>query len=117
MEPERLPEDLDQAYVLRPLLGSQLTHISYGRILKRLLSPEARPSSRSASVRNLLGWLACAKRPLKWYEIQGIVAIDLEEGAISAKHRFLEDCKDLCASLVELGSDQIVSLVHATTKM
>lgn len=91
--------------------------ISYGRILERLLGLEARPKSRSMSIRNLLGWLACAKRPLKWYEIQGIVTIDLEEGVLIVKNRFLEDCKDLCASLVELASDGTVTLVHATTKL
>lgn len=89
---------------------------SYGSIIERLLGPTIRPQTRVSSVWKLLGWLTCAKRRLKWYEIQGAVAVDLNQGMISAKHRFREDCKDLCASLMEIGSEQSVTLVHATTK-
>lgn len=84
--------------------------------MERLLGATVRPQRRRDSVRMLLGWLACARRPLKWYEVQGAVAVDIEEGEFSARHKFREDCKDLCASLVEISSDQTVTLVHATTK-
>ena len=41
----------------------------------------------------------------------------MENGIVSPKQQFREDCKDLCASLVEIDSDQEVTLVHSTTKM
>ena len=53
---------------------------------------------------------------MRWYEIQGAIALDLDEGIIEPKKKFLEDCKDLCASLVEISSDHTVNLVHGTTK-
>ena len=88
----------------------------YERIMDRLLGPNAGPQLRTNNIRMLLGWLVCAKRPLKWYEIQGAIAVDLESGSLSPKRQFQEDGKDLCASLVEINPDQSVTLVHSTAK-
>lgn len=74
------------------------------------------PRSRSDSAKKLLGWLTCAKRTLKWCEIQGAVSIDFDDGTMSSDLRFQEGCKDLCASLVERRSDDSVALVHSTAK-
>lgn len=66
----------------------------------------------------LLGWLVCAKRPLKWHEIQGAKAINLEHSTIEWDRRKLQvDPKDLCGSLVEVRSDQTVEFVHLTVKL
>ena len=92
-----------------------LTAFRYDRILDRLVAPTV-PKTRRDNIRKLLGWLACARRPLKWHEIQGAITVNLNEGVISAKQQFHEDCKDLCLSLVEITSDQTVTLVHSTTK-
>lgn len=88
----------------------------YGRILERIIGPTIQPQSRSNTAKRLLGWLACAKRPLYWYEIQGAVSLDLEEGVVCPDMRFEVDCKDLCASLVDRSSDGSVVLVHTTAK-
>ncbi|KAK5215941.1 hypothetical protein LTR47_009475 [Exophiala xenobiotica] len=100
MQPDRVPTELDQAY---------------DRIIDRLIGPTA-PPSRRTSILKLLGWLASARRPLKWFEVQCAVSVDLENGVLSVKHQFQEDCKDLCASLVEIDSTQTVTLVHSTTR-
>lgn len=60
--------------------------------------------------------LTCARRTLKWREIQGAVSLDLDEGVFSPDLKFQDDCKDLCASLVERNSDDSVTLVHSTAK-
>ena len=96
---------------------ARLTITSYDRIINTLLGPHVRPQSRTSNVRKVLAWLACAKRPLKWYEIQGAFVIDLDHGDLNTKQQLREDCKELCASLVEIHSDQSVTLVHSTTKM
>ena len=88
-----------------PSKASYLIISSYDRIMKRLLDPNTGPQSRASNIRMLLGWLACTKRPLKWYEMQGAVTIDLDTGQILLKRHFREDYKDLCASLVEISSD------------
>ena len=92
-----------------------LTGFRYDRILDRLVASTV-PKARRDNIRKLLGWLACARRPLKWHEIQGATTVDLDEGVVSAKRQFREDCKELCLSLVEIAPDQTVTLVHSTTK-
>jgi hypothetical protein len=66
----------------------------------------------------LLSWLVCAKRSMKWHEIQGAKSIDLDQQMVNyRKLRFRVDSKDLCGSLVEIRSDGTVELVHLTAKL
>lgn len=66
----------------------------------------------------LLGWLVCARRPLKWHEIQGAIAIDLETQTIDFEKRKLwVDSKHLCGSLVEIRAGGTIELVHTTAKL
>jgi hypothetical protein len=66
----------------------------------------------------LLGWLVCAKRPLKWHEIQGFMSVDLNKRTVDfERRRFVVGPKDLCGSLVEIRSDGSVELVHLTAKL
>ncbi|VUC22968.1 unnamed protein product [Clonostachys rosea] len=65
----------------------------------------------------LLGRLVCAKRPLKWYEIQGMESIDLNYRTVDFHQRsFRKSAKELCSSLVEERSDKTIELVHVTVK-
>jgi hypothetical protein len=65
----------------------------------------------------LFGWLTCAKRPLKWHEIQGAKAIDLESHTVDLeRRRFLVDAKWLCGSLVEDLPDGTIQFVHLTAR-
>lgn len=73
---------------------------------------------RNENVLQLLGWLACAKRPLRRSEIQGAVSIDIENSCVDWQRRKLrEDSKELCGSLVEIRFDGSVELVHHTAKL
>jgi len=66
----------------------------------------------------LLGWLVCAKRPLKWREIQGLKAVNLDKQSVEYdRQRFVVGPKDLCASLVESRPDGSLELVHLTAKL
>lgn len=65
----------------------------------------------------LLGWLVCAKRSLKWREIQCAVAVNVDHGSVDWERGiFRSDSKDLCGSLVEVHTDDTVNLVHHTAK-
>ena len=69
----------------------------------------------------LLGCLVCAKRPLKWHEIQGARSIELdpdsdEECVDFDERKLLIDSKELCGSLVEIRPGGTVELVHLTAK-
>ncbi|PWY71403.1 hypothetical protein BO83DRAFT_379245 [Aspergillus eucalypticola CBS 122712] len=95
---KEIPTQLDQAY---------------HRILSNVLEDQ---SSRPHSLQ-LLGWLVCAKRRLKWREIQGAVSIDLEGEDVDFESRhWILDSRDLCDSLVEVKTDGTLELVHATAK-
>ena len=77
----------------------------------------ANDSERRGS-ETLLTWLVCAKRSIKWREIQGAKSIDIEGQSVDFdKLRFRVDSKDLCGSLVEIKSDDTVEFVHLTAKM
>jgi hypothetical protein len=65
----------------------------------------------------LLTWMVCAKRPMKWREIQCAISIDLDDQIVDwDRKRFAVDSKELCGSLVELHADGTVNLVHHTAK-
>lgn len=66
----------------------------------------------------LLGWAVCAKRPMKWHEIQGAISIDLREEYVDFDARRLRvSARDLCGSLLEIQPGDRVELVHRTARM
>lgn len=92
-----------------------LIHYSYGRIMARI-EAEASPT-RWEEVRMVLGWLVCAKRPLKWHEIQAMKALNLDKESFQYdRQRFRPAPKDLFDSLVEHRDDGTVQLVHLSAK-
>ncbi|RSL59060.1 hypothetical protein CEP53_005924 [Fusarium sp. AF-6] len=106
MEDETFPEDLDKAYE---------------RIVQRILI-NSKPS-RQKTVKKILGWLICSKRPLRWREIQSSFCIDAERGTCNTKRRRVDSCKKICSSLVDtticdlfgsIESEEIVHMVHET---
>ncbi|PVH98773.1 hypothetical protein DM02DRAFT_673149 [Periconia macrospinosa] len=86
----------------------------YGKITRKLFGET---TTKESNPKKLLSWMVCAKRPLKWREIQCAVSIDLDEQTVDWKDgRFPVDSKDLCGSLVEIHSDDTVNLVHHTAR-
>lgn len=68
-------------------------------------------------VLDILGIIATATRPLKWREVQGALAIDLEKQEINfLKRRISKMPKEICSSLVEERANGNVELVHATAR-
>ncbi|KAH8586783.1 C2H2 domain-containing protein [Bisporella sp. PMI_857] len=89
---------------------------AYERILRRL--ERSLVSKQWDIVRKLLGWMVCAKRPLRWREIQAAVSIDLNEQTVDFDGRSLRSSvKEYCGSLIQVLSGDRVELVHATAKM
>ncbi|RYP73035.1 hypothetical protein DL771_003903 [Monosporascus sp. 5C6A] len=92
---------------------------AYARIMLRLFNretPNKRDSRRAASL-FILKWLVCAKRTLKWREIQAVKAVDIDSQTVDIeRRRFRQDCRDLCGSMVETFDDGSVELVHPTAK-
>jgi hypothetical protein len=66
----------------------------------------------------VLSFLVCAKRNIKWYEIQGAQSLDLDSRDCKFPERsFRVDAKDLCGSLVEVQANDTVELVHPTARV
>jgi hypothetical protein len=66
----------------------------------------------------LLSWLVCAKRPLKWHEVQVMNSINREERCVSLDHQsFIKSPKDLLASLIEMRADGSLEFVHLSVKL
>ncbi|TPX09019.1 uncharacterized protein E0L32_001720 [Thyridium curvatum] len=103
----RLEEELD------PNVFPREVHDVYRRIMVRI--NESAPGTAMKDILRLLGWLVCAKRPLKWHEIQCMNSINLYERRVDFEHqRFIKSPKELLASLVELRPDGALELVHST---
>ncbi|KAF4946503.1 hypothetical protein FGADI_11141 [Fusarium gaditjirri] len=91
------------------------TNQVYERIMDRIIHQA--PRQMRAGAMQLLGWLVCAKRPLKWHEIQCLKSINLGEQMVDfARQKFSVSGKDLCGSLVELREDGTLELIHVSVK-
>ena len=67
-------------------------------------------------MRQVLGWIVCAKRPLRWREIQGAICVDLEQQNVNFERKLLDSPRGLFAALVEIQTDGSVELVHSTAR-
>ncbi|KAF6793040.1 zinc finger protein [Colletotrichum sojae] len=70
--------------------------------------------------RQLLGWLVCAHRPLKWHEIQAILAFnpDREDNPVDFDMRMIreDNIGDYLGSLVHVLPGDNIRLIHSTAK-
>lgn len=87
----------------------------YNRILARV---EQNPNlEERGAAQNLLGWITCSKRPLKWHEIQAAVSINYDSQSIDYEQRQLRThAKDICGSLIDVLPGDRVQLVHGTAR-
>ena len=86
----------------------------YDRIVKRIYNNPVQTQKAQAIC--ILGWVVCARRPLKLFEIQGAVSIDLGGGIVDFDGRQLrDDVRELCGCLVDVRDGKF-ELVHTTAK-
>ena len=104
------------ALLVRMIPAKAADYLRYDRILDRILEQDADAEAHKSMALKLLGWLSVARRPMKWYEIQGGISINLDDQTIQATRRLLSSPKQLCSSLVEYNCDGSVELVHSTTR-
>lgn len=87
----------------------------YERILLRIIGTGT--ANQQDASKKLLSWIAVARRPLRWYEIQASYSINLDDETINTEEgRLRGTAKDHCASFVDVRADQTVSFVHGTVK-
>lgn len=65
----------------------------------------------------LLGWLVCAKRPLKWHEMQAILSFDAQEAKVDFDNRMLtDDVRKYLGSLVHVLDGDHIRLIHTSAR-
>lgn len=65
----------------------------------------------------VLGWLVCAKRPLKWHEIQCLKALNMDKECVDySREKFLISPEELLDSLVVRREDGTVQFVHLSAR-
>ncbi|GAW19057.1 hypothetical protein ANO14919_085410 [Xylariales sp. No.14919] len=100
---------------LKPGVFPKEINDAYRRIMIRI--SEQAPQAAKEDTSRLLGWLVCAKRSLKWHEIQVMNSINLDEQLVALERQsFIKSPRDLCSSLVDIRSDGTLELVHSTAK-
>ena len=93
--------------------------IRYEAILRQIFDEKQHTPAKRKCVARLLSLLVCAKRPLRWYEIQGLFAFDEDDVNNPIDHnarKLRDDPMDLCLYLIERHIDNSVQLVHPTAK-
>ncbi|RYP79052.1 hypothetical protein DL771_000030 [Monosporascus sp. 5C6A] len=107
VQPETFPRGLDSAY---------------DRVIARVLEHPSEAVREDAM--RVLSLVICAKRALRWREIQAFFCISPEDSEID-HDRFLQlGCKELCGSLVDAhhvddnaaGPEDIIQIVHETAQ-
>jgi hypothetical protein len=115
MRPDVFPHGFDQAYVHRNYYSLFANLHSYARIVTRIYE-NPNPAQRQTA-RQLLGWITCAKRSLKWQEIQGATSIDVAQRFVNFEGRQLPDhIREICGSLVDISPGNRIQLVHKTAR-
>ncbi|KAI5800428.1 hypothetical protein DFH27DRAFT_82123 [Peziza echinospora] len=99
-DPDLLPHGLNAAY--EKILHRIDTHLH---------------QSLRKHARRILGWIACAKRCLRWHEIQGALSVGVD-GTFNLEERRLRiGVKELFGALIELGPSGTVEFVHSSAKL
>ncbi|KAK2056374.1 hypothetical protein LY76DRAFT_637214 [Colletotrichum caudatum] len=104
VRPGMLPDGISELYdKLLGTLKNNLTRLS---------------SSHWAKAKLLLGFLVCAHRPLKWHEIQAILAFDRARDTVDFDLNMIRTDRvaDLLGSLVQVLPGDNIRLIHSTAK-
>lgn len=88
-----------------------IKELSYGRILVRI------NKENQKNILRILELITTARYPLKTHEIQGALSIRLEDMSVNFEGRRLHiSFAELCGPIVEVHTDDSVSLVHPTAR-
>ncbi|KAH7255325.1 uncharacterized protein BKA55DRAFT_688340 [Fusarium redolens] len=65
----------------------------------------------------LFGWLICAKRPLRWHEMQAILCFDLDKPKIDFENNMLrQDMEKYLGAIVHVLDGGHIRLIHSTAR-
>ncbi|GAW21808.1 hypothetical protein ANO14919_113330 [Xylariales sp. No.14919] len=96
---------------------------AYERVAVRIF--ETSSTAEREDAMKMLSWITCARRLLRWREIQSLFCIDPVEGDVDYEERRLRvTCKEICGSLIDIhhategktGPEDIIKIVHETAR-
>lgn len=99
---------------------SRLISCRYKKLLETVkteLSKLGEAEAHWEMATQLLGWLVCAKRPLKWHEMQSILSYDPKRQKVDFDNRMLrQDSYKYLGSLVHVLDGGHIRIVHSTAR-
>ncbi|TRX94186.1 hypothetical protein FHL15_004954 [Xylaria flabelliformis] len=113
----RLKEEIE------PGIFPQGIEKAYERVVVRIFEMSSMAEREDA--KKIMGWVICARRLLRWREIQSLFCIDPINGDVDYEERRLRvTCKELCGSLVDMhhvsndrtSPEDVVKIVHETAR-
>ncbi|KAI6091204.1 WD40 repeat-like protein [Hypoxylon rubiginosum] len=93
---------------------------AYERVAVRVFKQS--PPARRNAAKKILRWIACARRPLRWREVQSLFCINPFTGCVDYDGgKLVFTCKDLCGSLIDVhlqksDPENIIRIVHETAR-
>ncbi|KFA81095.1 hypothetical protein S40288_00970 [Stachybotrys chartarum IBT 40288] len=100
LDSRRFPETLEKAYAT---------------IINRLRENDY----AWTTAKKIFSWLVCAKRPLKWHELQAIMSMDVDmhgDVKLHPNERSSSDVREVCGSVIHVMDGTNIELVHHTAK-
>lgn len=105
MKEDMAPKELSQIY--EKLLG----------IVRAELLSLTEGQAHWDMAKQLLGWLVCAKRPLRWHEMQSILSYNPDQQKVDFDNRMLrQDANKYLGSLVQVLDGGHFRIVHSTAR-
>ncbi|KAH7125933.1 hypothetical protein EDB81DRAFT_730245 [Dactylonectria macrodidyma] len=91
---------------------------AYDNIIERLRTAQHANTWREA--KKIFGWLAYAKRPLKWHELQAALSVNIDDhGGVEVQDcmiRLRDNIQNVCGSLVHMPGGTSIDFIHQTAK-
>lgn len=93
--------------------SSPLRIFSYGRLLTRIKSKLSH--TLRTTVRTILQWVTCARRPLREEEILQVLAIEPDKADFTKGRKEFRDICKACGPIIEIN-ESTVQFVHFSAK-
>ncbi|KAK4085083.1 uncharacterized protein Triagg1_73 [Trichoderma aggressivum f. europaeum] len=112
---EKLIEKLTEE--MEPKELSQIYEKLLGIVRSELFKLGKGDDSHWKMATQLIGWLVCAKRPLKWHEMQSILSYDPDQQKVDFDNKMLRQASHkYLGSLVHVLEGGHIRIVHSTAR-
>ncbi|RGP70131.1 early growth response 1-b [Fusarium sporotrichioides] len=101
--------------ILPTELGAMYEKLLEG--LKTRLQSQRGGEAQWQRSKSLLGWLVCAKRPLRWHEMQAILCFDERELKVDFENKMMrKDVEKYLGSIIHVLDGDNIRLIHSSAR-